>query len=364
MQISSFKTSQVSSTQANSRLVKNSNRRNVANESANRPRSTESRQQPKVSKKRAEELINSVMQQVLSTIDQRTIVDPSAQTVTSVDSAPFAIEGIQSGGIEESLMASLQPDAAGMVNEEEMQFGIVKFLLENQSPEAAEAFSAAVSRAIEQGVELEDSIKFGLSEVVEQGLIDSNSAEMINGVSFRAAQLDSDHTALFDSRGGPGDNTVATMNLESAIETAKAALEQIQSGEVQVDSRALDAASNIAPGASLADHTQGGNFTNGSSLSGFLWKPSSEADGRLVVLLPQALTGNVVSAGIYSDLPATQSNRIEEGRFSGDSHNGGRAHFRFSQSGGSYPDGSFIVATLRNGENVTFQIGDSASRNE
>lgn len=306
------------------------------------------------SSEKIDTMIDAVIQHIMNTLDKKT------EGVSMMDK--LSVELSEPGGLSSSLMASLQPDAMGEVNEEEMQFGIVKFLLEEQSPEAAEVFSSTVSQSIDNGVGIEDAVNLGLSEVVEQGIIEPSSAEMINGISFQAAQLDSDHTALFDSTGGVGDNTVATMNMESAIDKAQAMLEQIESGEVSIQARSLDEVSNVAPGATgFAENSAGTH--NGSSLAGFLWKPASESDGRLVVLLPQALTGNVTNAGIYSSLPPTEANKIEEGRFSGDTHNGGRAHFRFSQSGGAYPDGSYIVAELRGGEKVTFKIGDSSSRN-
>ena len=81
------------------------------------------------------------------------------------------------------------------------------------------------------------------------------------------------------------------------------------------------------------------------------------------MLFPDNLTGNISSAGIYSSLPPSYENLIEEGDFSGDNHNGGRAHFRFTRPGGAYPDGVYVVAQLNNGQTATFEIDDSSSRN-
>ena len=72
---------------------------------------------------------------------------------------------------------------------------------------------------------------------------------------------------------------------------------------------------------------------------------------------------NISSAGIYSSLPPSYENLIEQGDFSGDKHNGRRAHFRFSKPGGGYPDGVYVVAQLENGETATFEIENSSSRN-
>jgi hypothetical protein len=146
------------------------------------------------------------------------------------------------------------------------------------------------------------------------------------------------------------------MQFDKALKSAQSLLERIENGNLKVKPRSLDAPSNVAPFARISSQS-----TNSSQ--GFLWKPVSEADGRLVVLLPPALSGNIVSAGIYSNLPANDDNKLEEGRFAGDDHNGGRAHFRFSKPGSQYPDGVYVVAELRNGQRATFEIADSSSRN-
>ena len=50
--------------------------------------------------------------------------------------------------------------------------------------------------------------------------------------------------------------------------------------------------------------------------AGFLWKPVSEGDGNLVVLLPSSLRGKVSGAEIRKG-----GSTLEKGRFSGDTHN-------------------------------------------
>jgi hypothetical protein len=306
-----------------------------------------------------EELVDSIVDKVLLTITKK-MEAPTAES--SPGDAPLSI---QQSEFEASMMQTLQVDANGMVNEEEMQYAIVRFLLQGESPESAEIFSQVFSGSLNVGLEIEDAVKVALSELVDSGVLAVDKAEIFNGVSFQAAQLDSDTSALFDSRGGPGDNTIAVMDFASAVKKAGEYLESVANGGIEVESRSLQAPSNVAPqsGGQLGAMGAGISSGSGASMGGFLWKPQSESDGRLVVLLPPALTGNVVSAGIYSSLPASESSKIEEGRFSGDTHNGGRAHFRFSNSGGAYPDGAYVVAQLRDGSEVSFQIKDSSSRN-
>ena len=88
----------------------------------------------------------------------------------------------------------------------------------------------------------------------------------------------------------------------------------------------------------------GGSSGAASGPAGFLWKPVSDSDGKLAILLPTRLTGNVAGVAVLS--PSGQI--IERGRNSGVG-NGGREHFRFSRPGGSFPPGSVVEITLRDG---------------
>jgi hypothetical protein len=79
--------------------------------------------------------------------------------------------------------------------------------------------------------------------------------------------------------------------------------------------------------------------SSGGGSGGFLWKPVSESNGKLVVLLPGSLRGKVSGCSISGSFGS------ETGSFAGDTHNGNRPHYRFSKSGGSY--GSNIRVTAR-----------------
>lgn len=93
---------------------------------------------------------------------------------------------------------------------------------------------------------------------------------------------------------------------------------------------------------------------------GFVWKPRSESDGRLVVLLPPQYRGNVSSAYIAN----ANGGVIEVGRFAGDTHNGRRPHYRFSQSGAAYGADIYVVADLNEGGDVHWPIANGANRQE
>lgn len=91
---------------------------------------------------------------------------------------------------------------------------------------------------------------------------------------------------------------------------------------------------------------------------GFVWKPISEGDHKLVVLLPPRYRGNVQGCYIADE----SGKPIENGRFSGDTHNGFRPHYRFSMKGAGYGRNIYVVAVLRNGNLNHWFIPNGAAR--
>lgn len=111
-----------------------------------------------------------------------------------------------------------------------------------------------------------------------------------------------------------------------------------------------------------AHASKGAGSPRGSRVDGpggFLWKPKSESDGNLVVLLPNELRGQVDSVEIKKD-----GVTLESGRFTGDTKNGNRPHFRFDKPGAGYGDNVEVVARLSNGETRTFRIDQGAARHD
>lgn len=96
---------------------------------------------------------------------------------------------------------------------------------------------------------------------------------------------------------------------------------------------------------------------------GFLWKPNSDSNGRLVVIWPAQYTGRIGSCTIHSGYPTSSKNRIETGVFSSVG-NGGRAHFRFSRPGGAYGANVYASATINDGSKVTYFVANTGSRND
>lgn len=94
--------------------------------------------------------------------------------------------------------------------------------------------------------------------------------------------------------------------------------------------------------------------------AGFLWKPESDKDGKLAILLPPQLLGLVKNVSIIS---ADGKTIVEQGRYAG-SGNGGREHFRFSRPGGAFEDGSTVLITMKDGSRKNVKIGETSVRNE
>ena len=93
--------------------------------------------------------------------------------------------------------------------------------------------------------------------------------------------------------------------------------------------------------------------------SGFVWKPISESNGRLVALLPGGVKAERVEIRrVNGDV------LLEKGTFAGDTHNGGRQHWRFSQPGAAYGDGLVLRAWFADGGFADWAIPEGGARVE
>jgi hypothetical protein len=90
--------------------------------------------------------------------------------------------------------------------------------------------------------------------------------------------------------------------------------------------------------------------------AGFLWKPSAEGGGSLVVLCPPAYTGHI--AAFWLEVEGV---RIETGTGAG-VYNGGRYHIRYSKQGGQYPPFVTFVLVTDAGRVWRWKIPRPASR--
>jgi len=92
----------------------------------------------------------------------------------------------------------------------------------------------------------------------------------------------------------------------------------------------------------------------------FLWKPSSDKDGKLAVLLPTSLTGKVSEVVI---LQPDGSRARQKGSYAGVG-NGDREHYRFSSAGDKFADGSIVLIKMKDGTHYNVKISETSKRFE
>lgn len=134
-----------------------------------------------------------------------------------------------------------------------------------------------------------------------------------------------------------------TAEVDAAIERARA-------------EEAAKANSSSSGGSRSSTASQPSARSSGGSSGGFVWKPISESDGRLAVLLPSSFAGRVSGVTIRRGGAS-----LESGRFTGNT-NGNRPTFRFSKPGAGYGTGLTLVATLRGGGSASWSIPNGGRR--
>lgn len=152
-------------------------------------------------------------------------------------------------------------------------------------------------------------------------------------------------------------NIDSSSNLSGEVDQL---IEQQRAVDAGLDQAAAEQASQPSSTSSGATTTSSSPSSSPSSASvggGFVWKPVSEGDGNLVVLLPASLRGRVSGAAITKGGAV-----IERGRFAGDTHNGGRPHYRFSKPGAAYGTGLTLVASLSSGGSQSWSIPNGGQR--
>lgn len=298
-----------------------------------------------------------------------------------IDNIPAAVENAPAAGsvqksgdksdfhnIMHELLTTHEEDS---VSEEELFAAVVgQQIAEVNGPEALQSYQMLMQTATDKHGDyrpMESMAKNALSELAATDQISAAEADSIYAKAFVVSQLDENDQYLFDHKSnGESDQTKATAHIDDALEKAYAQLQEVDSGHMAVPNRLHTETTpgftdivggEIASAASASSASAAGHASASASASGFLFKPISEADGNLVILTPAALTGAIHSVRLMDP----EGQLIEEGRFTSVA-NGGREHFRFSRSGGSYPDNVGVEITLKNGSNETITIPNPANR--
>lgn len=267
-----------------------------------------------------------------------------------------------SSEFDQTLKTLLVPDSANNVSEEELFSALVQERIgKTKGPEALKEFQQILSECKDSlkkpdgFVPFEDATKAALIKFRDSQKLSADETDTIYSESFAAAQLDSNTEVLFDNRGGGDDPTIAVASLEQALLLSRAQIEGFDAGTQKASPRSVN--EETVTKAAFMGSTVGG--ASGSGEAGFLFKPISDSDGKLAVLLPPRLAGLVKGV----TLVGPNGEVIESGRYSGNG-NGGRDHYRFSKPGGDYPDGLSVQVTLVTSEVLRYLVRETSERME
>jgi hypothetical protein len=295
-------------------------------------------------------------------------------------------ESDTTSGFSDFMRSALESYGKEMISEEDLFAVLIEQRLGEMSEEASGMYAMELEKeknAIRRAdgyVNLEKAAVRALRSVVESGLIEKAEGERVYSESFMGAQLDDNLDELWDDRGSENDPTIAVAPLEEALMKAEMFVNGLNAGEIEVAQRSMRTGSTgeASVGRPLA-HAGSSSVTGSSHTAasdgmvrpqsmdgpgGFLWKPVSESDRNLVVLLPEALRGMINKVEIHSSLPPSEITKLADGRFAGDTMNGDRPHFRFDRPGSAYGQDVHVVAYQDDGTMLSWNIRDGGSRQE
>ncbi|MFM1846622.1 MAG: hypothetical protein RL417_96 [Pseudomonadota bacterium] len=285
----------------------------------------------------------------------------------------------ESSDFDTILKGLLKPDSANKVSEEELFAGLAYERINKlKGKEAAEAYKTALQgeqnalRRADGHIPHEQAAINALTKLTQDGTLTAAEGDSVYAQAFAGAQLDSNTSTLFDNRGGANDPTMAVEIMETALIAAKAMIGGFDDGSKSADPRSLTGAAQTgakgvgggAPGTAPAlpvggnaDVSPTGQVVDGSG--GFLWKPISNNQGTLAVLLPPELTGSISALKLLD----STGNVVEEGRFTSDgTGEGGRTKYSFNKKGGDYGDDLTVRLELSDGSVRTWMIPDGSRR--
>lgn len=320
--------------------------------------------------------------EIQSTKETSATTKPLAITGTSSstqDQSTSSQEVTQTGGFEDFMKKALTGMGKSEISEEELFASLLEQRINEVSPEAGAFYAGEkaklmTSMAKPNGhIPMEDVALQALNATVASGKITEADGMRINGEAFMGAQLDSDMENLFDDKGGENDPTKAVASVDEAMNKLKLFMDSMTAGTLKSEARPLGVGATghqLLSSAGVAASTSsavGSSSAEGSQAmdggGGFVWKPISDSDGKLAIVLPKELKGLIDKVEIHSALPPSEATKLGSGRFAGDA-NGDRPHFRFPEPGASYGDNVHVVAYKNDGSTLTWDISDGGQRHD
>lgn len=267
-----------------------------------------------------------------------------------------------------SILDNLLPDASQQedINEEQLFSVLLEERLTTlKGADSANAYhqlleSYKEAMTDESGyVKVEDAARAALGDMVTSGALSVEEAETIHAQAFQAAQIDGNSGALYDSLG----TTMAVTMVDLALASSGKIMAQFDSGAIKAGRLSLDYRQENGPakfvgGEALAAtaSTTATEFVGGD---GFLFKPISESNGNLVILLPAAMAQEVASVTLVDNAGQTLETGDAFATF-----RDGRPIYHFNKPGSGYPDNLTVIVTMEDGTERKYAIADPSQRYE
>ena len=254
-------------------------------------------------------------------------------------------------------------DTVQHVSEEELYAAVTySRLTEEYGTEAGDSFKKAFRSNLEAGRRadgyafIETSVVSALQHLVDGGTLATEEAETVNGEAFAAAQLDDNSQELWDHLG----STQAVARVTASLASSAELMTRIAEGRLSIAKRSLSAehdprSSSPFHGNTTAPATQVSGMIQTTMRdlqgTGIIWKPVSEGDHKLAVILPSSDSPRIT-------LYTPQGGYIETADDTGlHSESDRRRVYRFDRPGAHYPPGTLLQIG-----STTYRIDDTASR--
>jgi hypothetical protein len=249
------------------------------------------------------------------------------------------------------------------IDEEDMYAALLKRHLDARAPGAGTKFSEALASAVEKiKARTSQTMLFKASDRVMRALVRSGDVSQdlyreAKEIAFGKAQLDEDRAWIgSDPVHKFGAPVIRRENIQVAIDRAEAAPPATFSELAKFRER--ESGISKEKRAAGPRPTAGTEGASPRTDEPFLWKPTADKDGKLVILLPASETGDVSGVSIRS---SDGGKVLERGRYSGIG-NGEREHYRFEHPGSYFESGVRVVITYRDGGESEFRIDKPAER--
>lgn len=166
----------------------------------------------------------------------------------------------------------------------------------------------------------------------------------------------------FNSNSPASELEVQILELKNAFNSlmlalARSQFDRSEHGDPKHGPMQHEVIKNSSPQMNSSSHSSAQSI---AAPSGFLWKPISDSDGKLAILLPPSLTSKAVGCRILSP---DGTKVLASGR-DGGVGNGDRQHYRFNQSGAAFPVGSIVEVNMRDGSTMKIKIENPSVRLE